>query len=416
MNRLDRRRREKELKKRQKGMLDYPVLLNKFVENLKANRASIPEVIYKKIASDKNYHALHMFGSAAFKFQNYDLAVKLFEKATALEPSNSSYCNDLGLALFNKNQNERAGEFLTKALDLDDTNFHAHINLANLRKLQGDLSGALESLEKAFSLNPTYENIHIIRGEVFLELGEAHAALQSLDRALKLAPANPWALSLKSIALQLIDDIDEFEELMNFSAFICTRKMEIPKGFKTLEGFNSRLGNYIETHRMLTKEPPHISTRKGSQTLGNILEDKNHLIEVMKEQIEEAVEYYIGKLPKTLEHEFFSSIPSAFRLEGWGVQLERQGYQEPHIHRGAWLSGVYYVSLGQIVGKDDSQGWIEFGRGPAQYYLNNDQPSSYLLCPEEGTFVLFPSYFWHRTIPFEKNQNRISFAFDVVGR
>jgi hypothetical protein len=28
--------------------------------------------------------------------------------------------------------------------------------------------------------------------------------------------------------------------------------------------------------------------------------------------------------------------------------------------------------------------------------------------------VLFPSYFWHRTLPFEAAETRISIAFDAV--
>jgi hypothetical protein len=30
--------------------------------------------------------------------------------------------------------------------------------------------------------------------------------------------------------------------------------------------------------------------------------------------------------------------------------------------------------------------------------------------------ILFPSYFYHRTIPFESSQRRISIAFDAVPR
>ncbi len=37
--------------------------------------------------------------------------------------------------------------------------------------------------------------------------------------------------------------------------------------------------------------------------------------------------------------------------------------------------------------------------------------------PETGLLVLFPSFFWHRTIPFQGGGKRISIAFDlIVGR
>jgi hypothetical protein len=34
--------------------------------------------------------------------------------------------------------------------------------------------------------------------------------------------------------------------------------------------------------------------------------------------------------------------------------------------------------------------------------------------PELGLLVLFPSYFWHGTLPFHSDQPRLTVAFDVV--
>jgi hypothetical protein len=31
-----------------------------------------------------------------------------------------------------------------------------------------------------------------------------------------------------------------------------------------------------------------------------------------------------------------------------------------------------------------------------------------------GTLVLFPSYFWHGTVPFSGKQTRLTVAFDAV--
>jgi hypothetical protein len=34
--------------------------------------------------------------------------------------------------------------------------------------------------------------------------------------------------------------------------------------------------------------------------------------------------------------------------------------------------------------------------------------------PEEGLMFLFPSYFYHRTVPFESGRPRVSIAFDIL--
>ena len=75
----------------------------------------------------------------------------------------------------------------------------------------------------------------------------------------------------------------------------------------------------------------------------------------------------------------------------------------PHIHPSAWLSGVYYVALPSSLGADDdgTAGWIEFGR-PYWDFQIRAEPETRLIEPEEGLMLLFPSYMFHRTLPFHR--------------
>lgn len=89
--------------------------------------------------------------------------------------------------------------------------------------------------------------------------------------------------------------------------------------------------------------------------------------------------------------------------------------QLPHIHPPPWLSGVYYVTVPDGVGRDDGDrfGWIEFGRIGYTFPLPVE-PERRPLRPQEGLMVLFPSYFDHRSLPFRSDGERISVAFDAV--
>ena len=42
------------------------------------------------------------------------------------------------------------------------------------------------------------------------------------------------------------------------------------------------------------------------------------------------------------------------------------------------------------------------------------EPETRLIEPEEGLMLLFPSYMFHRTLPFTGPGERISIAFDVL--
>jgi hypothetical protein len=41
-------------------------------------------------------------------------------------------------------------------------------------------------------------------------------------------------------------------------------------------------------------------------------------------------------------------------------------------------------------------------------------PADYVLKPEPGLLVLFPSWLWHGTRPFHGNGTRLTIAFDLV--
>jgi hypothetical protein len=41
------------------------------------------------------------------------------------------------------------------------------------------------------------------------------------------------------------------------------------------------------------------------------------------------------------------------------------------------------------------------------------EPPITLLKPQKGKVLLFPAYFYHRTLPYDSDERRISIAFDV---
>jgi Flp pilus assembly protein TadD len=59
------------------------------------------------------------------------------------------------------------------------------------------------------------------------------------------------------------------------------------------------------------------------------------------------------------------------------------------------------------------EGSLEFG-GVDRPFPGRFAQRTLCVRPREGLLVLFPSYFYHRTIPFEAGGTRVSIAFDVV--
>ena len=134
-----------------------------------------------------------------------------------------------------------------------------------------------------------------------------------------------------------------------------------------------------------------------------------------EEVVRGAVEDYCQTRLADPVHPFLAQRPAGLGLSMWGVVMATQGHQIAHIHPAAWLSGVYYPRLPDAVRDDDSNhaGWIEFGRPPEDFH-SSAKPSLKLVRPEEGLMILFPSYFYHGTVPFRAESPRFSIAFDVL--
>ena len=78
-----------------------------------------------------------------------------------------------------------------------------------------------------------------------------------------------------------------------------------------------------------------------------------------------------------------------------------------------WLSSAFYVQLPHAV-KDDQkkEGWFKLGE-PSIALPTPIQAKKYIK-PVVGKLVLFQSYMWHGTIPFDADETRMTVAFDVA--
>jgi len=93
------------------------------------------------------------------------------------------------------------------------------------------------------------------------------------------------------------------------------------------------------------------------------------------------------------------------------VRLRPGGFHIDHVHPLGWLSSAYYVSLPDLSDENSRAGWLRFGRPGLR--LTGCRPE-WFVRPEAGMLALFPSYFWHGTVPFERGDQRLTAAFDVV--
>lgn len=352
---------------------------------------------------------------AALLMNNGDLpgAIKLLAKITALVPDFAQAHFNLGTALNAQNKQKRALRALNRALEIDPAYTEAHYNIANAYRQMGNLTLAVEHYEHALGQQPAHSAAATNLASTHLELGNPLQALKASEQALQSDPGNRDAFSFTAIASTELDDPQNTAYLLNPTQLIKPYPFQSCGDFEDVDAFNAALVDHVLSHPTLSVNAHNKATRNGAQTENLALGERGP-IATLQGLIGDALDQYLASLNK-LDHPYPPLIPRLNKLDIWGTVLDAQGHQASHMHRAAWVSGVYYAKLPDVMKTNSANnaGWIEFCRPPNTFACNASH-KVHIIEPQEGLMVLFPSYMYHRTIPFVSDQQRISIAFDLL--
>lgn len=357
---------------------------------------------------------LNFYAMAAAETGNLENAAKMVEKAVKSLPGYADAWINLGLIRQKLGDLPAAADAYGKFSELQPRSAAGYLNLGNIRQLQNRYGDALPAYEKALAINPDDPAIWSNYARAALYAGDWNRSLDAADRTLALSKGHTGALAVKSAALLELGREEELANLVDFNRLIDVRTLAAPEGYTDLKAFNQALCTHCQAHPSLIYEPSENTTKKGHQT-GNLSKDEDqgpvaHLLEM----IDAAVREYQEARPSD-DHSFLANRPARWSYDIWATILGSQGHQAPHIHRSGWLSGCYYAKIPEVIAAEnkDQAGWIEFGR-PQDHPHAKAEAKVRAYQPHEGMIVLFPSYFYHRTVPFESEDQRISIAFDIV--
>lgn len=342
-------------------------------------------------------------------------AVDAYRRAIAADPHYAAPRTGLAFVLRALGRPEAARTAYEAAIACDPNDAAARVGYGTVLQRLGLLPDAAAALRQATLLDPDYPDAFTNLADVLVEQGRAQEAVSECERFLEGHPGDAGVLAAKAIALGEAGSAAQADRLVDFDRFLSAEKPPAPPGFDTPDAFNDRLAGYLLAHPTLVDAPASHATRNGQHT-GELLGDEDGPMPAFQSMIVDAVMRYRARLGSDPGHPFVAVAPERWRLTAWAIVMQGAGgHQEPHIHPSAWLSGVYYPLLPDVVSDPGAAqaGWIEFGMPGDEYHWRRKPPCR-AVRPEPGLLVLFPSYFFHRTIPYEPGGTRISVAFDVL--
>ena len=334
-----------------------------------------------------------------------------FEKTVEIDPKQADGFAGLGYVRIRQDRLPDAVAAFDRAATLQPRNPEFIANLAGVLLESGEFEKAISGFKQAIALSPQQASLHTNLGVAEHEAHGGEAALPHYNAALDLTPKDSRTLASKGAALVALNRREEATQIFDNEVLISTTRISAAPGYANMQDFNSDLAKHAVSHPTLIASRPGKSTRGGGQT-GQILGPTTGPIAALESIIRGALDDYASAEVRTHHPYCPSSIPP-YRIMAWATVLDKGGCQDAHIHPNGSVSGVYYVQLPGEGGPHEETGAIEFGRPPARLSAVAD-PEVKLIQPQAGLLVLFPSFFWHRTIPFSSAGQRISIAFDLI--
>jgi predicted Zn-dependent protease len=282
-----------------------------------------------------------------------------------------------------------------------------------LSALDFEPAKALSLAQRALRAMPDSGAARSLLAAALLGVGDAQAALRECEALRPHAPDDQYLIALQATALRLLGD-ERYAQLCDYRNLVLPLPIEPPSPWGDLASFLADLTTSLNRvhdpngHALLFQ-----SLRHGTETTQDLMRSSDAAVRGL-------FQAFAAPIARYLEHIGKGTDPLRRRNNGrwrfngsWSVRLRNRGFHMSHVHPRGWISSAFYVELPDIMaeGRTD-EGILSFGKPSILTTPSLD--AEYSVRPTPGMLVLFPSYFWHGTIPFESPQPRLTVAFDAV--
>jgi len=397
-------------------------------------------------------------------------AARHFERAMRLNPSDRAIVLRHAAALIAEDRGEEAIGNIARGLARDPRWLEGQAALARVRWLRGEQEGFGAGYEKAVAAHPRDAALWRAWLELLIQVGLHERALAVVARARAAAGQSPTFDAVEAIArsergelaaadalfagLASLNDLNlvvhNLRHLLRAGRpaeaaalgekhapsdpthhvwphlSVAWRLLGDPR-WQWLEGDPGFVGIYdladslppldalaarLRALHLTTRHPLDQSLRGGTQTEGDLFSRIEPEIVALRKAVVAAVERHVASLPPPLEgHPLLLPRRGPIRFSGsWSVRLAGGGRHVDHYHPMGWISSALYISLPEEAERGTGEaGWLKLGEADV---LGLDLPPIRTVEPRPGRLILFPSYMWHGTRPFEGGE-RLAVAFDV---
>lgn len=284
--------------------------------------------------------------------------------------------------------------------------------LAARAAVESDQAGlALNLIEQATRAGARPLELDLHRAMALLASGRPEEALFVARRAAAAFPHAQDAWGWVATAARATGD-PQYASLNDYAALVRGFDIATPEGWADLDAYLKDLEAALAVAHTDRAHRLDQSARGGTQTFGDLASNPHPAIKAFFTAIDAPIRQYLADLGSGSDP-LRSRNTGDYALNGaWSVKLGAQGRHIDHFHPAAFVSSAFHVRTPDEALENERQGWLRFGQPP--FPTLPALPADHHVKPKAGRLVLFPSYMWHGTVPFETDEQRLSIAFDIV--
>ena len=284
---------------------------------------------------------------------------------------------------------------------------------AGLAALEFDSATALTLAERALRIVPENAAARSLLAAALLGVGDARSALAHCDTLLTRAPDDQYFIALQATAWRLLGD-ERYARLCDYPNLVVKMPLVTPPGWPELTSFLAAVETSLNRHHDPNGHGQLFqSLRHGTETTQDLVRSADPAIQALFEAFAAPIRQYLERIGQ-------GSDPLRRRNRGrwrfngsWSVRLRTAGHHTHHVHPRGWISSACYIALPDCMSDATTdEGTLTFGQPGIE--TKPVLPAEFSVRPQVGMLVLFPSYFWHGTVPFSSTQPRLTVAFDAV--
>jgi tetratricopeptide (TPR) repeat protein len=284
---------------------------------------------------------------------------------------------------------------------------------AGLAALEFDPRIALERAECALRVMPNDPAARTLQAAAMLGVGDAQNALQTCEALRRESPDDQYLLALQTTAWRMLND-ERYAQLCDYPNLAVAYRLEVPPPWTNLANFLDELKRALGRLHDAFRHPLLFqSLRHGTETTNDLTRSDDPAIRALFQAFDAPIRDYIARMGAGTDP-LRRRNTGAYRFNGsWSVRLRNDGFHHNHVHPRGWISSACYIELPEnMCATDGREGVLTFGE--PGILTTPALPAQHEVRPEAGMLVLFPSYFWHGTVPISGTQTRLTVAFDAV--